>query len=280
MTERALNDDTILTNLETTPYLKFPAIEKYDFLRHGFSTKLGGVSRGVFATMNLGFGRGDSERNVRRNYDLLCNSMGIQAKNLVFSDQVHKANVRVATKKDCGKGILYQRDYKEIDAHITNEPGVSLLVFAADCVPIYLVDPVKKAIGLVHSGWRGTVLKIGKETVKKMTEEYGCQAEDMVAVIGPCICKECYEVSRDVAEAFHAAFSEEDTRKFLEQTGEDKFHLDLWEANRCILSEAGLKSENITVSGMCTMCHSDLLFSHRKTNGRRGSMAGFLTIVE
>lgn len=280
MADKAINEFTILSNIESTPFLKFPALERFDFIKHGFSTKLGGVSQGMFESMNLGFNRGDEDENVRKNYELICDSIGIEAKDLVFTDQVHKANVRVVTKNDVGKGIVSKRDYKEIDGHITNEVGVPLLVFAADCVPIYFVDPVKKVIGLTHSGWRGTVLKIGKQTVIEMEKNFGCKGQDIVAVIGPCICKDCYEVSKDVADAFAREFTKEEINTFLFEKQGEKYQLDLWEANRLILLEAGLVNEHITVSSVCTMCNQDLLFSHRGSGGKRGSLAGFLSITE
>lgn len=278
MADKVINEFTILANVESTPYLKFPVLEQFDFIKHGFSTKLGGVSKGIYESMNLGFHRGDEDSNVRENYERICNSIGIRANDLVFTDQVHKANVRVATKDDLGKGIIRPRDYKEIDGHITNEPGVPLLVFAADCVPIYFVDPVKKAIGVTHSGWRGTVQKIGKVTVKEMETNYGSNPKDIVAVIGPCICKDCYEVSKDVADAFAKEFNQQEVDAFLEAKPDGKYQLDLWEANRLILLDAGLTMEHITVSSVCTMCNSDLLYSHRKSGDKRGSLAGFLSI--
>lgn len=279
MADKIINKFTILTNIEKTPYLKFQALERFDFIKHGFSTRLGGVSKGIYESMNLGFGRGDEDSNVRKNYELICDSIGIKADDLVFTDQVHKANIRVATKNDLGKGIVQPRDYKEIDGQITNEPGVPLLTFAADCVPIYYVDPVKKAIGLTHSGWRGTALKIGRQTVIEMEKHFGCNPKDIVAVIGPCICKDCYEVSSDVAEAFSKEFSAKEMKTFLQEKKGDKYQLDLWEANRLILIEAGLLNDNITVSSVCTMGNPKLLFSHRGSKGKRGSQAGFLSLT-
>lgn len=280
MADKAINEFTILANIESTPYLKFPVLEQFDFIKHGFSTKLGGVSKGIYESMNLGFHRGDDDSNVRENYRLICESIGINANDLVFTDQVHKANVRVATKNDLGKGILHKRDYKEIDGHITNESGVPLLVFAADCVPIFFVDPVKKAIGATHSGWRGTVQKIAKVTVEEMRENYDSNPEDIIAVIGPCICKDCYEVSKDVADAFKSEFKEEEVDTFLTAKSDEKYQLDLWEANRLILQNAGLTNEHITVSSVCTMCNPDLLYSHRRNGDQRGSLAGFLSIQD
>ncbi len=275
--------DLVYTDKNSTPYISFPILEQFDFISHGFSTRLGGVSDGIFESMNLGFNRGDKEENVYENYRLLCEAIGVNDKNLVFTDQVHKANVRVTSKEDCGMGITRKRSYSEIDGHITNNVNVPLIVFSADCVPILFVDPKTKCVGATHSGWKGTVQKIGAKTVRKMEEEFSSNSEDIIAVIGPCIGPNCYEVSKDVADAFKANFSKEQCSKILKcngvnKEGELKYHLDLWEANRLILLEAGLRQENVVVSGLCTMCHPELFFSHRATKGKRGSMIGVIQV--
>lgn len=266
-----------------TPYISFPILEQFDFIRHGSSTKLGGVSEGIYKSMNLGFNRGDLEERVFENYRLFCESIGSKDEDLIFTDQVHKDIVRVASSQDKGMGIHRKRSYCEVDGHITKEEGVPLVIFFADCVPIFFVDPVVKAIGATHSGWRGTVLKIGAKTVNQMKEKFLSKAEDIVAVIGPSICKQCYEINEDVANEFMSNFKIDQWERFLEkkpkQEGmEQKYQLDLWEANRLILLESGLREENIVVSELCTMCRSNLFFSHRATRGQRGSMVGMIEI--
>lgn len=282
MSQKNITENAVLMHSDETqtPYLSFPSLEQLSFLRHGFSTRLGGVSEGIYASMNLGFGRGDSDENVRENYHRLCSSIGINEHDLVFTHQVHKANIRIATADDKGKGYDLERDYSDIDGMITNEPGVPLLVFCADCVPILLADPVKKAVGAVHSGWKGTVAKISSEAIWLMADTYGSDPSDIIAVVGPCICKDCYEVGSEVAKQFLSAFTKEQCKTILTPHADsDKYQLDLWEANRHILLDAGIKPENLTISGVCTMCHSDLLFSHRATKGERGSNAGFIQII-
>ncbi len=283
MSEIKLTEHAVLKKIGNVPYVSFPILEQFPYLRHGFSTRLGGVSSGIFESMNLGFRRGDFDDLVMENYERICNSIGIKVDNLVFTDQVHKANVRVATVSDRGMGIKKERTFKEIDGHITKESDVSLLTFSADCVPLFFLDPVNKAIGLTHSGWRGTVSKIGKVTVERMKEEYGSKAEDILVVIGPCICKDCYEVSEDVAKEFMTHFSKEQWENFLFPHTEvaeagQKYQLDLWEANHQLLLEAGVASEHIIKSGLCTMCRQDLFFSHRGSKGQRGSLAGFMSL--
>ena len=264
-------------------YLTFPTITETGVAEHLFSTRLGGVSSGYLGTMNLSYTRGDKKECVDENFRRIGQLLGCGLENFVFTDQTHTANVKRIGKEDCGKGILRQRDYSDIDGLVTNEPGVVLSAFFADCVPLYFVDPVKRAIGLSHSGWRGTVQKIGKVTVKKMQTEFGCNPSDIVVAIGPSICGDCYEVSEDVAEAFREAFfqTEMEMRQeltFLESKGNGKYQLDLWEANRQILLEAGIVSENISVTDICTCCNPEFLFSHRATEGKRGNLGAFLVL--
>lgn len=264
------------------PYLTFPVLSKIPFLRHGFSTKLGGVSKDMFATMNLGSETSpyqDDPANIEENYRRIAASIGFDVEKVVVSLQVHKTNIKVVDEEDCGKGLLKPRDYDEIDGLITNRPNITLVTKYADCVPLYFVDPVKKAIGLSHSGWRGTVQKIGKITVEAMQRQFNSNPEDIVAVIGPSICMDCYEIGEETAQEFLRAFPDHAEDRILKVRGNGKYLCNLWEANRVVLSDAGLAPRNIHISGVCTSCHSDLLFSHRKTQGKRGSLAAFLTLT-
>lgn len=264
------------------PYLTFPVLSKIPFLRHGFSTKLGGVSKDMFATMNLGSETSlyqDDPANIEENYRRIADSIGFDVNNVVVSMQVHKTNIKVVDENDCGKGLFKPRDYDEIDGLITNRPNITLVTKYADCVPLYFVDPVNKAIGLSHSGWRGTVQKIGRITVEAMQKQFNSRPEDIVAVIGPSICMNCYEVGEETALEFLRAFPDNAEDSILKVMGNGKYLCNLWEANRVVLSEAGLEPRNIHISGVCTSCHSDLLFSHRKTQGKRGSLAAFLTLI-
>jgi len=263
------------------PYLTFPVLTNISFLRHGFSTRLGGVSSDIFTSMNLGYESSpylDDPAKVEENYRRISKSIGINPHTIVISKQVHKTNIRLVDEKDCGKGLYKLRDYDEIDGLITNTPGVTLVTKYADCVPLFFVDPIKKAIGLTHSGWRGTVNKIGKITVQEMKAKFGSNSKDIIAVIGPSICMDCYEIGEEVATEFVNAFSISGDNAIIRQTENGKYQCNLWAANHAVLSEAGLDSDNIHISGVCTSCHSDLLFSHRKTNGKRGSLAAFLAI--
>ena len=180
-------------------------------------------------------------------------------------------------RSDRGKGVVRQKDYADIDGLVTNEKGIVLVTFFADCVPLYFVDPVRKAIGLSHSGWRGTVNRMGEKTIEKMEEVYGSRREELVAAIGPSICMSCYEVGEDVAEEFKKAFPKQE--EILKKKQNGKYLLDLWSANYRILVNAGVKPENISVTDICTCCNGDELFSHRKSMGKRGNLGAFLGLL-
>ena len=260
-------------------YLQFPALMKPEICRHLFSTRIGGVSKGDLGSMNLSYTRGDKKENVDENFKRIADILGCELDDFVLSHQTHTTNVRVITKDDKGKGITKDRDYEDVDGLITNIPGIVLSTFYADCVPLFFLDPVKKAIGLSHSGWRGTVNKMGKITVEKMMAEYGSNPKNIIAVVGPSICVDCYEVSMDVAGEFLAAFSGADNLdRIVIPKSDEKAMLDLWQANLAVLMEAGIPKENISLPDICTACNKDILFSHRASNGKRGNLGAFLVL--
>ena len=261
------------------PLLHFPLLEKCSFITHAFTTRMGGVSTGDCTSMNLSFTRGDDEAAVRENYRRIAAALGTDAKQFVCSDQTHTTNVRRVTKADAGKGVVIPKDYTDVDGLITNEPGIVLSTFYADCVPLYFVDPVHRAIGLSHSGWRGTVNKMGQVTIEAMKREFGSRAADLYCAIGPSICQDCYEISRDVAEEFMKAFPEH-VNDILLQKSEEKFQLDLWKANEIVMLESGILPEHLAVTNICTCCNPTELFSHRASKGKRGNLAAFLMIKE
>ena len=260
------------------PFFVFPSIEKTGAVVHGFSTRLGGVSEGIFSSMNVSFTRGDREEAVRENYRRLGAAMGFSCENLVCTDQTHTVNLRVVTEEDRGKGFVCPKDYTDIDGLVTDVPGLVLAAFYADCVPLYLVDPVRRCIGLSHAGWRGTAGKIGKKTVELMREQYGSSPEDLVAAIGPSICQSCYEVSKDVIEKFQEAFDERFWPELFYEKDGGKYQLNLWRANELGFLEAGVRAERIAAAGVCTCCNPELLFSHRASRGRRGNLGAFLML--
>ena len=257
----------------TLPLLKYPLIEQTGIVEHCFTTRLGGVSKGIYESLNLSFSRGDEEADVRENFRRLADAMKTDIAKFVFTDQTHTTNVRRVTAEDAGKGIVKDRDYTDIDGLITNEPGIVLSTFYADCVPLYFVDPVHRAIGMSHSGWKGAA------TVEAMNREFGTEAKDLVCAIGPSICQECYEVSVDVADAFKEAFPGRSEEILLDKKN-GKYQLDLWRANEIVLTEAGVLKEKIAVTNICTCCNPNLLFSHRASHGKRGNLGGFIYLRE
>lgn len=271
---------TELKEKNHVPYIQFKNLSATGIVKHGFSTRKGGVSTGIFSSMNLNFKRGDDPDAVLENYRRMAAALNMRVEDMVLSDQTHTTNVRVITEEDRGKGILRPQDYSDVDGMITNVPGIVLVTSYADCVPLYFVDPVRKAIGLSHSGWKGTVGHIGQKIVEKMHEVYGSEPKDIVAAIGPSICQSCYEVSDDVAEAFRANFTADEAADILLDKGNGKYQLDLWKANWYVLTDAGILPEHLSVTDLCTACHPDLLWSHRKTNGQRGGLSAFLSLID
>ena len=260
-------------------YLKYRSFEPFEkTIIHGFSTRLGGVSKGIYESMNLSFTRGDKDEAVRENYRRLADAVGFKMEDIVTSDQTHTANVRLVTEEDRGNGITKPRPYTDVDGMITNVPGLVLATFYADCVPLYFIDPVHRAIGLSHSGWRGTVAKIGEVTVRRMQEEFGSDPSEIYGAVGPSICQDCYEVSEDVIEQFRAAFPQDKWDALFYGKPDGKYQLDLWEANHQIMLGAGLKEEHISMPNLCTCCNPEFLFSHRASHGRRGNLGAFLGI--
>ena len=260
-------------------YLTFPLFEKAG-IKHGFSTKLGGVSVGDCATMNLSFTRGDEEEAVFENYRRIAEVMGFLPEDIVCSDQTHTTNVRRVGRADRGKGIVKARDYTDVDGLITNEPGIVLATFYADCVPLFLIDPKNQAIGLSHSGWRGTVGKIGKVTVEAMKREFGSNPEEIYTAVGPSICQDCYEVSEDVIVQFEEQFKKEDHKDLFYKKENGRYQLNLWKANELVFLDAGIKPDHIAMPGICTCCNPNFLFSHRASHGKRGNLAAFLGLRE
>lgn len=261
-------------------YLSFDKLEETGIVKHGFTTRLGGVSEGYLGTMNLSFTRGDDPKAVLENYRRIADALDVDMNRMVASHQTHTTNVRFVTEEDAGKGIITPIDYEDIDGLITNILGLTLSTFYADCVPLYFVDPVHKAIGLSHSGWRGTVEKMGKATLEAMYEAFGTKPEDVIAAIGPSICQDCYEVSEDVIDAFREVLPGKDDiygKGRLSEEGQ-KYQLDLWKANEYILLEAGVLPQNIQKPGICTCCNPEYLFSHRASHGKRGNLAAFLCL--
>ena len=247
-------------------YLTAPNIN----IPHAFTTRLGGVSEGIFASLNIALHRGDLEENVERNYEILADALGFDLESLVLTRQTHSDIVRVVTKNDA-RGIDH-RNYPESDALITNDAGCALVVFTADCTPILLFDQVTGAVGAVHAGWRGTAADIAGKTVRTMVAEFGCRPENIRAAIGPNIGYCCFETDRDVPDAITEAFGNE-AEQFIRKEGE-KYRVDLKAVNALALRRAGVT--DIEISDECTMCRPDRFWSHRITGAARGSQGAVI----
>ena len=259
-------------------YLTFPILEQLPGIVHGFSTRLGGVSQGDVGTMNLSFSRESSRQNVEENYRRLAKAIGYEPERLVCSRQTHTTNVRVVTEEDCGIGFCRSGDYDNIDGLVTNVPGIPLMTFYADCVPLLLADPGHRAIGCAHSGWRGTAANMGKAALEVMKREYGTEAKDVITAIGPSICQDCYEVSEDVIDQFREVYHRKIWPDLFYEKQNGKFQLNLWEACRQNFLMAGVLPEHISLPDLCTCCNPKFLFSHRASRGNRGNLAAVVML--
>ena len=259
-------------------YIQFPKLSSQKGVRHIFSTRHGGVSIGDTATMNLSFDKDTNRENVIKNFEILCDAVGINPENLVLSRQTHTNNVVIVTEQDRGRGI-YKESYEDVDGLITNRPNVALVTQYADCTPLVFYDPVKRVIATSHAGWRGTVKLIGKCTVDKMVNEFGSNPKDIIAGIGPNIGQCCYEVDDPVINEFKK-IDFLNLPDFVKDKGDGKYMLNLVEANRQILIGSGILPENIDVSDICTCCNSEDLHSHRATKGKRGTIGIIIELAE
>ena len=244
---------------------------------HGFSTRLGGVSEGMWASLNLGTNRGDDPDHVRENYRRFFAAIGGSGERLAMANQVHGAAVHTVTTADVHTDP-YGKVVYEADGLMTDLPGVSLVVYSADCIPILFYDPVRRCVAAVHAGWRGTAAGIATAAVDRMKNVYGSRPEDILAAIGPGICPDCFETHEDVPNAMTAALGTGVLHHIkIKENG--KFAVDLKAINVMRLEHAGLDRSHIAVSSLCTSCDSDKFWSHRKLGTNRGSMAAAIQLL-
>ena len=273
------NDKLTLHNVNNVTYLTSPIYDEIPWINSGFSTRLGGVSEGVCTSMNFAYNQHDTPENVYKNYQLFCDATGINIEKIVTTKQVHSNTVVKLDENHIFRSVNEPGcDFPSVDGVITNVPDVTLFAFSADCSLIQLVDPVNKAIGLCHSGWRGTVGRISANAIQMMADNYGSDPSNIIVTIGPSICPECFEVEWDMIEEARKGFSEADYDKIYYQKNEKKYQFNLWEANRIVLMEAGIKKDHIFMPNLCTKCNPDLLFSHRNMGLNRGTLIAFLGI--
>jgi YfiH family protein len=260
------------------PLLYFPELEAGGMFRTGFTTRIGGFSRGCCASMNISYDQCDDPWDVDRNVKLAAEAMGSSPSKMVYTEQQHTTNVRVVTEHDAGRGTVRPRVWESVDGLVTDVPGLVLTAFGSDCTTLYFVDPEHKAIGLSHAGWRGTVAGMAEKTLLMMKQEYGTDPKDVLAAVGPSICRSCYEIGQDVADEVRRLqpnFADE----VLDDYPDNKFRLDLHMLNKLIMERAGVPADHIFVTDICTRCNPELLFSHRIMGSQRGNNAAMLMLV-
>lgn len=266
-----------LVEQDGVKYLIIDSFAATGLVAHAFTTRCGGVSSGDFASLNMAFHTGDDPANIYENRRRVCGALGFSAADLVAGKQVHGDRVSLVTGEHRGRGAQSPADVlPDTDALITCRRRVPLSSFYADCVPLFLLDPVHRAIGLAHAGWRGTCLRIGEKTVRAMEEAFGTKAADCLAGIGPSIGPCCYEVDEPVLVRLRESFSR--WQDLVAPAGPGRWYLNLWEANRRTLLDAGIPDAAVSVAGLCTRCRQDLFFSHRGSGGRTGRMASLLML--
>lgn len=246
-------------------FLTFKKLEDIKFANHAFSTRLGGVSSGPFATLNLSRKSKDNPDNIEENLKRICNAANFPRESLYFLNQNHTSNVKVVKSNDHDSNIY--------DGSITNVKGITLVTSHADCAPIFFLDPVTKSIGLAHAGWRGTVSNIAGKMVSKMQAEYGSSPKDIICAIGPCIHNCCFEIQDDIISYFTKI------DKNLVEFKNNKIYANIPECNKINLLNSGISDSNIIISDLCTKCNHDLFFSHRKQGKDRGGLMGLLYLA-
>ena len=250
------------------PYYSFEVLARHDEIINAVFTRLGGVSRPPFAELNVGHLVGDELAAVETNHRLIHQTLGLSSKEIATAHQVHGNGVVMVGPDDGGKAV------PATDALITGTPGANLMLRFADCLPIFLYDPGRRAIGLAHAGWRGTAAKVVQRMVLMMVEGLGSDPTKIIAGLGPAIGPCCYEIGLDVAELLRASLR--NSEKVLHRLEGNTFRFNLWEANRQQLVEAGIRE--IEISHVCTACHTDEFFSHRAERGRTGRFAAVMGI--
>ncbi|MCL2337739.1 MAG: peptidoglycan editing factor PgeF [Firmicutes bacterium] len=258
-------------------FLTIPAFTAAGVVGHAFTTRGGGSSPAPFNSLNLDFKVGDDPKHVLGNRDKVCRLLGAGLDRLLAAEQVHGDRVLDVDLTHAGCGARSREDaLPGVDALVTATPGLLLSSYYADCVPLFFLDPRRLVIALAHAGWRGSVLRIGAKTVRRMVEHYGCRTGDILAAIGPSIGPCCYEVDQAVLDEVDKCLP--DVSDCVKPGRPGRWQLDLPALNRRILLQAGIRAENITLAGYCTACRQDLFFSYRGQGGRTGRMASLLML--
>lgn len=268
---------------ESIRFFTFESLDPHAGASVVVTTRHGGVSRGAFATMNLGRRGDDDPQSVTVNRERAASLVAAKPQQLTFGEQVHGTKVAVVTARDQGHA------FDDTDALVTNAPDTPLVILTADCAAVVLFDPARNAIGIAHAGWRGAAARIAAATVARMREAFGCDPGGLLAAIGPCIGPCCYEVGPEVIDVVSAAFPDDAGELLMEpdmasagsfraSVNEDRKHFDLWRANELALIDTGVPESQIEVSALCTSCRTDLFYSHRAEHGNTGRFGALVTL--
>ncbi len=270
------NDRYYVNKKDDLQYIEFTNLKKYEnILTHCFTTRHGGVSKGECTSLNLSFNRRDSKENVISNYHIIAEAIGVDFNKMVLSNQIHDKKIRFVSAEDAGKGLARDSDIIGYDGLTTNVPGIPLVTFYADCVPVLMLDPVKKAITAVHSGWKSTLENISGEALELMKQIYKSDLKDLQIAIGPSICQNCFEVGEDVYGLFKTKYPWCDTYV---DSRNGKYYINLQQIISRVLTDAGVPDNNILVSGVCTKCNNDMFFSYRGDHKCTGSLTAIMML--
>ncbi len=263
-----------VVNINGVEICLFDNLYKTGIVNHCFTTRVGGISKNEFKSLNVSYSRGDNKCDVDENLKRVSNAVGFDKNKIVSGNQIHGTKILKVGYEHCNKNI------EGFDGYITDKPNIVLCTFHADCVPLFFVDTVKKVIALSHSGWRGTANKMAQVTIEKMSELYGCKPQNILAGIGPSIGVCCFQIDEPVIEEFDNNISFAKEYIFDDKDYKGHYKADLWGINKRLIIESGVPEKNIEVTDMCTMCNENLFFSHRRMGKNRGSMAAYLSLKE
>lgn len=242
-------------------------------LRHGFSTRIGGASEGPFESLNLSAKREPNQKNVQENFRRMGEALGVTLGSMVICHYAHGTRAERVKKEHRGMGILRPNQLPECDGIVTGDKDVTAVSLHADCNALFFADVKGRAVGVCHAGWRGTLGGMTRSMINKLKEEFGVLPEEVLVGIGPAIGPCCFEVQDDVAQPFVDAFGSE-----IRIWRDGRQYLDLWLALGIQLMEEGVPPENVTFAELCTHCHPELFYSHRRDRGKTGAMGSFISL--
>ena len=248
-------------------YFEFEHFTKTGLINHCFSSRIGGVSKSPYDSMNLAYHMGDNKADVDENFRLICEAVGFDHQKIIMTDQIHE-NYHLIVD-DMTQPVW-------VDGLITEFPDFVLTSYYADCVPLLFLDPVQKVIANAHAGWRGTASDMAGKTLREMNYEFGCRMEDVLVGIGPSIGKDHFEVGKEVIDLFNDYMPL--AKDYMVQKSKDKWLVDLIGINHARLLELGIKVQHIEVSDLCTFENPELFFSHRRDGSARGNMAAMIAL--